>query len=277
MRHPASIALICFLAACGGASDGAGPNGGSSSTNVLSASSATSFTGQFGDAMSVAVSVKSPAGTPVSNASVTFAATDGGGLDATSVPTDSAGTSKVRWRLAALAKVQTLVATLGSQSVTFSATATTNPWTVGVRPSGVRYASRPADEGSLAGAPPNWSETDLGSPPVLMVSCSGGDPDVIVTHPKMRTTNGNISRQIDQEERVAEFWHPVFPSYDMLYAPGPGDNVRTGDLVKRLVTAKQFNIAFRNSTANTLLAPTFGTAGLSLVLPDVLQMCPGWT
>src|SRR5258705_3347479 len=165
----APLAVLALLAACGGSSDGTGPGTGPSSASVLSAVSATSFTGQFGDAVPVTVAVKPATGAPVPNVMVSFAASDGGGLDATSVPTDATGMVKLRWRLAAVAKAQTLVASLGSQSVTFTGTATTNPWTVGVRLGGIKYAARLADEGSLAGEPPNWSATDLGSPPMLMV------------------------------------------------------------------------------------------------------------
>ena len=268
----APLALLTLLAACGGSSDGTGPGGGA----VLSAVSATSVTGQFGDAIPVVVSVKTAGGAPETNVTVTFAASDSGGLDATSVPTDSTGTAKVRWRLAAVTKAQTLVATVGSRTVSFTGTATTNPWTVGINNT-VPYATRPADEGSQSGSGPSWSATDLGSPPLLMVRCSGGEPDIVVTHPKMQTTNGNVSIQLDQQARVPQFWHPVLPAYDQLIAPGTTDNVSSMNFLRQLVAAKQFNIAFRSTTANTLLAPTFGTAGLSQVLPQVLTMCPGWS
>lgn len=268
----APLALLTLLAACGGSSDGTGPSSGP----VLSAASATSVTGQFGDAIPVSVAVKTPSGAPEAGVMVTFAASDSGGLDAASVPTDPTGVAKVRWRLAAVTKAQTLVATVGTRTVTFTGTATTNPWTVGIN-NGVPYASRPADEGSQSGSGPSWSATNLGSPPMLVVRCSGGDPDIVVTHPNMQTTNGNVSIQLDQQARVSQFWHPVLPTYDQLIAPGITDNASSMDFLRQLVAAKQFNIAFRSTTANTLLAPTFGTAGLSQVLPQVLTMCPGWS
>ena len=270
MRHAATIVLVAAVA-CGG--DGTGPG----ASNVLAAASATSFTGQFGDAIPVTVSVKTSAGLPVPNSLVSFAASDGGYVDQASAPADADGMVKVRWRLAAAAKTQTLEATLGSEKVTFSATATTNPWTTGLFLGSVPYAWRNADEGSQAGQGPKWSDTELGSPPMLWIVCSGGDPDIVVTHPMMNATNGNISRQIDQEQRVAEFWHPVTPAYDKLFAPTQSiDGKSSLDLLEKLVAGHEFNIAFRDGAANTLLAPTFGTAGLSLVLPDMMGMCGGW-
>lgn len=270
----APLALLTLLASCGGSSEGTGPSSGP----VLSAASSTSVTGQFGDAIPVSVTVKTAGGLPETNVTVTFAASDSGGLDAASVPTDSTGTAKVRWRLAAVTTAQTLVASVGTRKVTFTGTATTNPWTVGIN-AGAPAAWRPADEGSQSGSGPSWSATNLGSPPMLMVRCSGGDPDIVVTHPNMQTTNGNVSIQLDQQARVSQFWHPVLPGYDQLIAPGLTDNPNASamDFLRRLVAAKQFNIAFRSTTANTLLAPTFGTAGLSQVLPQVLTMCPGWS
>jgi hypothetical protein len=245
-------------------------------TNTISAASATSWTGQFGEAMPVAVLVKSPSGDPVPSASVSFVASDGGGVDVASAQTDATGLAKVRWRLGAVAKTQTLVASVGGgQSVTFSGTATTNAWAVGTLFTDVKYAWRLADEGSLAGEGPNWAATELGSPPMLWIVCNGGF-DVVITHPKMQTTNGNVSRQIDQEPRVAEFWNPVTPSYDKLYAPSLADPAQTRDFVKKLEAAKQLNVAYRSGAANTLIAPTFGTVGLSLILPQIMGQCGPW-
>src|SRR5687767_10181313 len=106
MRHCTSLTLLCLLAACGGA-DGVGP-----ATNTISAASATSWTGKFGEVMPAAVLVKSPSGDPAPNVSMSFVASDGGAVDVASAQTDASGLAKVRWRLGAVAKTQTLVASL---------------------------------------------------------------------------------------------------------------------------------------------------------------------
>ncbi|MBI2795354.1 MAG: Ig-like domain-containing protein [Gemmatimonadetes bacterium] len=116
-----AASLVALAAACG---DTTAP------AFVVSSISATAGNGQHAVVATalptaVAVQVMSTAGVPVPDATVRFAVVGAGGSVSTSAAsTDASGTAQVLWTLGTVAGIDSLTATTGSYSVTFTASAT---------------------------------------------------------------------------------------------------------------------------------------------------------
>ena len=272
-----ALCAIFLVVACGGgASDSfTGPE-----TLKIKPLSATTFTGMMGDIVSVSFDVDGindplpPFGTKV-----TFAASDGGGVQYDTLALGPDGVGETKWRLGPAVNTQTLtIAAEGMRPLVFKATVTGNAWTVTTVGS-LSYASRLADEGSIVpsnyGTP--WASTELGSPPRLVISCQAGTVGIALTHPKMIAWDDYAAYQFnDAGAWTEETWSQVAPKSDSLFHPGP--TTATGALAKRIAASTIFRLAYREGfTGATYFStdtPSFSAVGLAQVMPQLMANCP---
>lgn len=269
-----SLSTVLLVVACGGAADAVVdvPNG----PRVVP-TSAYSFAGQFGDVITVKLVAHDGSGAPPPlGTKVSFAPSDGGLVDWPTYALPPDGSAQVRWRLGPIAKVQTLTARVdGGQPFAFQATVTGNAWVVTTAGT-MRFVTRFADEGSssLTIGPP-WANTPLGSPPRLVISCDAGNIGVAVTHPGMVAESSQIAYgfpNVVTDTDIAANWAQLAPRSDSLFHPGPA--TAAGALVKQMAAAAVFRFSFRQYTEGRTYSPTFGTAGLGLVLSQLMANCP---
>lgn len=107
--------------------------GASTSVSVTVDPAPATLLSQGGDAQSgpvasalgtlVLVEVLDQGGTPIPGETVTFQASDGGSANPASIATDGIGVARTTWTLGTVSGVQTLQASSGGRSVTFTATA----------------------------------------------------------------------------------------------------------------------------------------------------------
>jgi hypothetical protein len=271
-----ALLVIALAIGCGGA---AGDSFTGPETMKIKATSATTFSGQMGDLVTVAVDVDQlndlqvPVGTKV-----TFTASDGGFPTSTSIALPPDGTYQATWRLGPAVKVQTLTATVdGARPLVFKATVTGNPWAVTTTGS-MSYVSRLADEGSISpGGSDPWSATMFGSAPRLIISCQAGTVGIALTHPKMQANGNSAAYSFNGAETYTqETWNQVANLSDSLFHPGPTS--AAGTLAKQIAASSSFRLVYlqyfptQNFTVD--VTPSFGTAGLSLVMPQLMANCP---
>jgi hypothetical protein len=270
-----ALLAIFLTVGCGGGSDTFnGPE-----TLKIKAVSATSFTGKMGDLISVALDVDAlnddfpPFGTKV-----TFSASDGGLPQSGVIAVSPGGSASATWRLGPALKVQTLTATVdGARPLVFQASVTGNPWTV-TTVGTTRYATRLADEGSISpvGGDP-WASTIFGSAPRLVISCNAGVVGIALAHPKMAANGNWVAYSFNGVDLYTqETWSQLAPLSDSLFHPGP--STASGTLAKQIAASSVFRLLYRlyfpSGTFTAEVAPTFGTAGLSWVMPQLMSNCP---
>jgi hypothetical protein len=267
MSRAITVVAAALLAACGDASSSIAPE-----SLTLTIVAPTAVTGEFGEAVPVSVLVADEGGGPHAGATVTFAAEGGGSVSPVMVTTDASGVATSLWTLATVTGPQNATATVaGGRVATFTASAA-NGWKVGASAT-LTYAERLADPGVTFGRGTSWSTTRLGSAPLLAVGCSQGSVVLVVLHRNLVTLDGNVVYSLDDAPRVGEAWLERPPEYAILGHPGPAS--ATAALVKRMASARTFNITFRHYEGGEVYAPNFTMAGLSLVLPQVMAGCPG--
>jgi len=269
------LLVIGLLVGCGG---GASDTFSGPETMKIKATSATTFTGQMGDLVAVAVDVDAlndfnvPFGTKV-----TFTASDGGLPINVAIALPPDGTYQATWRLGPAVKVQTLTASVdGARPLVFKANVTGNPWTV-TSVGSLRYASRLADEGSISpvGGDP-WASTMFGSAPRLIISCQASTVGIALTHPKMVAYDNWLAYSFNNfDTYTQETWSQVAPQSDSLFHPGP--TTATGSLAKQIAASSAVRLVYHqifpaNFTAE--VTPTFATAGLAQVMPTLMANCP---
>jgi len=267
---------ITLAVACGG---GGGDTFTGPETLKIKAVSATSFTGKMGDIVSVAVDVDAlDADAPPFGTKVTFTASDGGQPVSGIIAVSPGGSASATWRLGPVQKVQTLTASVdGARPLVFKATVTGNPWAVTTVGS-MSYVSRLADEGSISpGGSDPWSATMFGSAPRLIISCQAGTVGIALTHPKMQANGNSAAYSFNGAETYTqETWKQVANLSDSLFHPGPTS--ATGALAKQIAASSSFRLVYlqyfptQNFTVD--VTPTFGTAGLSQVMPQLMANCP---
>lgn len=127
VRRVARLALVPALAAAAACSgEGAEPLAPEQATASLTAGTAAQVSGTVGAAVTPAPTVKATdaGGRPVAGLPVTFTVTGGGTIQRASATTSASGTASVDgWTLGTTAGPQTVVATAGTRTVTFTATA----------------------------------------------------------------------------------------------------------------------------------------------------------
>jgi len=269
--------IAVFLAVgCGGAADTFdGPE-----TLKIKAVSATTFTGKMGDLISVSVDVDAVPDNdfPPIGTKVTFSASDGGLPVNGVIAVSPGGSASATWRLGPAGGVQTLSATAdGARPLVFRATVTGNPWTV-TTVGTLRYTTRLADEGSISavGGDP-WASTMFGSAPRLVISCNAGVVGIALAHPKMAANGSWVAYAFNGvDSYTQETWSQLAPLSDSLFHPGPV--AASGALAKQIAASSVFRLLYRqyfpDNNWTLEVAPTFGTAGLSQVMPQVMQNCP---
>lgn len=268
---------IIFAVACGGA-------GGDSFTGPetlkIKAVSATSFTGKMGDLVAVTIGIDPINGdysSPRFGTKVTFVASDGGLPTSATVALSGYGTYQATWRLGPAQKVQTLTVTADSaRPLVFHASVTGNPWTVTTAGS-LTYATRFADEGSIGPGGDSWASTMFGSAPRLIISCQAGTVGIALAHPKMAANGNSAAYSFNGADTYTqETWSQLAPMSDSLFHPGP--NSAAGALAKQIAASSSFRLVYsqyfpaQNFTVE--VTPTFGTAGLSQVMPQLMTNCP---
>jgi hypothetical protein len=128
LQRVALLACASALAVTTGCSGGGDdPLSPEQATTSVTAGTAAQVSGTVGATVTPAPSVKAvdAAGRPVAGLPVTFTVTGGGTIGRTSVTTDATGTATVgSWTLGTTAGQQAVVATAGTRTVTFTASAT---------------------------------------------------------------------------------------------------------------------------------------------------------
>jgi len=269
-----TLALTLAVGCGGGASDTfSGPE-----TLKIKAVSATSFTGKMGDIVSVAVDVDAlDSDTPPFGTKVTFVASDGGTPASGTIAVSPGGSASATWRLGPANKVQTLTANVdGARPLVFKATVSGNPWTVTTAGS-LTYVTRFADEGSIGPGGDSWASTMFGSAPRLIISCQAGTVGIALTQANMKANGNSAAYSFNGAETYTqETWSQSAPMSDSLYHPGP--NSAAGALAKRIAASSSFRLVYRQyfPTQNFTVevTPTFGTAGLAQVMPQLMANCP---
>jgi hypothetical protein len=275
--RPLGALLAIFLAvACGG---GASDNFTGPETLKIKAVSATSITGRMGDLVTVTFDVDAledpypPFGTKVA-----FVASDGGVVAWDSLALGSDGVGQQTWRLGPATKVQTLTVTApGARPLVFKANVTGNPWTV-TTVGNLSYATRLADEGSISlGSGDPWASTWFGSAPRLIISCQAGTVGIALTHPKMYANGNAVAYSFNGADTYTfETWSQATALSDSLYHPGPTS--AAGTLAKKIAASSVIRLVyfqwFPSGNFTTEVTPTFGAAGLSAVMPQVMANCP---
>ena len=273
-RFPVLLATILTVACGGGGSDGfSGPE-----TLKIKALSATSFTARMGDLVSVAVDVDGlNDDSPPFGTKVTFVASDGGLPVSATIALPPDGTYEATWRLGPAIRVQTLTASVdGARPLVFKANVTGNAWAVTTVGS-TRYVTRLADEGSISpvGGDP-WASTIFGSAPRLVISCQAGTVGVALAHPRMAANGDWAAYSFNSfDSYTQETWSQLAPLSDSLFHPGP--TAASGALAKQIAASSAFRLLYRQyfpANFTTEVSPTFGTAGLSQVMPQLMADCP---
>ena len=276
MARLGAVVAIILGAGCGG--------GGSDTFNgpvtlQIKAVSATSFTGKMGDLVSVAIDVDAlDDPSPPFGTKVTFVASDAGIPLSRTIALPRDGTAQATWRFGPVAKAQTLTATVdGASPLVFQANVAGNPWTV-TTVGTTRTATRFADEGSISavGGDP-WASTIFGSAPRLVISCNAGDVGVAVTHPRMAANGNWVAYSFGGSDFFTEHtWSQLAPLSDSLFHPGP--TTASGTLAKQIAVSSVLRLLYRqyfpNGNFTAEVAPTFGVAGLPLVMSQVMMDCP---
>ena len=268
-----ALCAFFLVVACGGATDSfTGPE-----TLKIKPLSSTSMSGKMGDIVSVSFDVDGindllpPFGTRVA-----FAASDGGGVQYDTLALGPDGVGETKWRLGPSVKVQSLtISAEGMRPLVFKATVTGNAWAVTTVGS-LSYASRLADEGSILpgnnGEP--WAATVFGSPPRLVISCRAGTVGIAITHPKLIAWDDFAAYQFnDAGPWTTESWSQVAP--DSLVHPGP--NAASGALAKKIAASAIFRLAYRQELGASYFSevtPSFSSAGLAQVMPQLMANCP---
>jgi hypothetical protein len=267
--------VIALAAGCGGGGSDtfSGPE-----TLKITALSPASISGKMGDLVSVSLRVTAlDGGNPPFGTKVAFVPSDGGTVSVTpyALPYTDA---QVTWRLGPSVKTQTLTATVdGARPFAFLASVTGSAWTVSTVGS-TRYTTRLADEGSISpGSTTPWSSTIFGSAPRLVISCNAGTVGIALAHPKMAANGNWVAYAFNGvDSYTQETWSQLTPLSDSLFHPGP--STASGTLAKQIAASSVFRLLYRqyfpsgNFTAE--VSPTFGTAGLSQVMPQLMTNCP---
>ncbi|HEX7981526.1 MAG TPA: hypothetical protein VF461_23140 [Gemmatimonadaceae bacterium] len=285
MRRLGALLAILLTVGCGGSDTFDGPG-----ALIINAVSASHFTAQTGDLLSVEINVDGKS--DLSTTTATFVPSDGGSVRGGSIylePDGSGtlttdGTAKVWWRVGAATKVQTLTVKVDrARPFTFQANVTGNGWTV-TKVGSSSYATRLADTGffSPAGWMVYWSATQVGSPPRLIISCQAGTVGIALTHPKLAPAFEGVGYVFDGVGVPFEHWVRSAPLSDSLWRTDtlfhPGPNTATGTLAKQIAASKSLGLVylqfFYAGSFSDDVSPTFGTAGLSQVMPQVMANCP---
>jgi hypothetical protein len=267
--------VIAVVASCGGG--GSDTFSGPETLKITALSPATT-TGKMGDLVAVSLRVTAlDGGDPPFGTKVAFAPSDGGTVSVTpyALPNTDA---QVTWRLGPAVKSQTLTATVdGARPFVFQASVTGSAWTVTTVGS-TRYTTRLADEGSISpGSSSPWSSTLFGSAPRLVISCNAGTVGIALAHPKMAADGNEVAYAFNGADvYTTEIWSQVAPRSDSLFHPGPV--TATGTLAKQIATSSVFRLVYRQYVPSggysMGVTPTFGTAGLSQVMPQLMANCP---
>ena len=100
---------------------------------------------------------------------------------------------------------------------------------------------------------------------------------IALAHPKLAAEGTWAAYAFNGSDAyTTETWSQLAPRADSLFHPGP--NTATGTLAKQIAANSVFRLLYRqyfpdwNFSAE--VAPTFGTAGLSEVMPQVMANCP---
>ena len=266
---------IAVAAGCGG---GASDTFSGPETLKITALSPASITGKMGDLVAVSLRVTGMTGeNPPFGTKVAFAPSDGGTVSVTpyALPNTDA---QVMWRLGPAVKSQTLTATVeGARPLVFTASVSGSAWivtTVGT----TRYTTRLADEGSISsvGGDP-WAATLFGSAPRLVISCNAGVVGIAIAHPKIVADSNWVAYAFNASDYFTqETWSQLAPRSDSLFHPGPP--AAAGALAKQIAASSVFRLLYRQyvvgANYTVEVAPTFGTAGLSQVMPQLMANCP---
>jgi hypothetical protein len=295
MRRLGALLPIFLTISCGGGSDAFnGPE-----TLKINAISPASFTAQPGDLISVEIDVDGKS--DLSATTATFLPSDGGFVRTRNVflPTDVCGAcrpgadsgtlftdggAQVWWRLGAATKVQTLTVTVdGARPFVIRANVTGNAWTV-TTVGNSTYATRLADVGYIApaGWMIYWTAPPFGSPPRLIISCEAGTVGIALTHPKLAPAFDGVGYVFNGVEVPFEHWVRSTPLSDSLWRSDtlshPGPNAAAAALVKQIATSATLGLVYLQyyyaGGFSGDVSPTFGTAGLAQVMPQIMANCP---
>jgi hypothetical protein len=272
MQSLGTLLAVTLASGCGG---GASDTFSGPETLKIKAVSATSFTGQMGDVVTVALDVDAlNDDAPPFGTKVTFVASDGG-TTSPLIAVSPGGSASTTWRLGPAAKVQTLTASVdGARPLVFRATVTGNAWNVTTVGS-MRYVTRLADEGSIGAGTDPWASTMFGSAPRLTISCQAGTVGIALAHPKMAANGNWVAYSFNGADSYTQETWSLAPQSDSLFHPGP--TTAAGALAKQIAASSVFRLVYRqyfpsgNFTAE--VTPTFGTAGLAQVMPQLMANC----
>jgi hypothetical protein len=268
---------------------------------LATAAAAANLTKAAGDAQSAAINalvaiapsvkVTDRFGNPVSGQQVTFAVGTGGGfVNGGAVTSDANGNATVTsWRLGAAIGANTLVATLGSLSVTFTATATVGaPATITVSPTSLgeltigdvaQLTPRILDAGgnvlnnsvatfstsnaSVASVSSSGAVTGVGAGTATITATAGtvsaGATLTVIGHP----SGTQISQSIDLQSVAPG--DVAFTYNNMLIGLGGSQAV----MVRDATGATQTGVINVATPANTLIAPTKAGGPAVLVTPGI--------
>ena len=294
MRRLGALFAVFLAIGCRGSDAFNGPE-----TLQINAMSPASFTALAGDLVSVEIDVDGKS--DLSTTTPTFVPSDGGSVrDGTifreadgcgacrpgqisgTLRTD--GTTLVWWRLGAATKVQTLTVKIdGARPFVFRANVTGNAWTLTTVGSST-YATRLGDVDyfSLSGSPIEWTATPFGSPPRLIISCQAGTVGVALTHPELAPAFDFVGYVFNGVGASSERWLRSVPLSDSLWRSDtlfhPGPSTAAAALVKQISQSTTFGLGylqfFNAGSTSGDVSPTFGTAGLSQVMPQLMANCP---
>jgi hypothetical protein len=269
------LALV-LVSGCGGG--GAGDTFSGPETLKITALSPANITGKMGDLVFVSLRVTAlDGGAPPFGTKVALAASDGGTVSTATYALPSTD-AEVTWRFGPAVRSQTLTATVdGARPLAFHANVTGNAWTVTTSGS-LRYTTRLADEGSISsvGGDP-WAATMFGSAPRLVISCKAGVVGIALAHPKLASDGTWVAYAFNASDvYTTETWSQLAPRADSLFHSGT--NAAAGALAKQIAAGSVFRLLYRqyfpSLNFSVEVAPTFGTAGLSQVMPQLMADCP---
>jgi hypothetical protein len=111
----------------------------------------------------------------------------------------------------------------------------------------------------------------------LVISCNAGVADIALAHPQLAAEGTWAAYAFNGSDAyTTETWSQLAPRADSLFHPGP--NAATGALAKQIAASSEFRLLylqyFTSGNFTAEVAPTFGTAGLSQVMPQLMADCP---
>ena len=100
---------------------------------------------------------------------------------------------------------------------------------------------------------------------------------IALTHPKMQANGNWAAYEFNESDAwTQETWSQVAPMSDSLFHPGPTS--AAGALAKQIAASSVFRLLYRQyfpqQNFTVEVAPSFGTTGLSQVMPQLMANCP---